>query len=70
MTGDSSCFEKLDRLKGGNVSFGGNSKGKTIGYGTVNIGSLTINNVSLVKGLNYNLLSISQLCDTGFRINF
>jgi len=59
MTGDSSCFIKLIRLNGGKVSFGGNIKEKIIGCGIVKIGSLTINNVSLVESLNYNLLSIS-----------
>jgi len=70
MTGDSDCFIKLTQINGGKVSFGGNCKGRIVGCGTVNIGSLTINNVSLVESLNYNLLNISQLCDTGFKINF
>jgi len=70
MTGDSRCFTKLVQINGGKVSFGGNNKGRIIGCGTIKIGGLTINNVFLVEGLNYNLLSISQLCDTGFKINF
>lgn len=70
ITRDRDCFIKLTQINGGKVSFGGNSKGRITGCGTVKIGSLTINNVSLVEGLNYNLLSISQLCDTGFKINF
>jgi len=59
MTGNSSSFMKLEKQKWGNVSFGGNNKGNIIGHGVVKIGSLIINNVSLVKGLNYNLSSIS-----------
>jgi len=70
MTRYSSFFIKLMKVNGRKVSFGGNSKGRIVGFGTVKIESLTINNVSLVEGLNYNLLSISQLCDTGFKINF
>jgi len=70
MARDSSYFIKLVILNGRKVSFRGNIKGKIVGCGTVKIESLTINNVSLVEGLNYNLLSISQLCDTGFKINF
>jgi len=70
MIRDSSSFIKLEKTRRRKCSFGGNSKGKIIEHGTVMIGSLIINNVSLVKGLNYNLLSISQLCDIGFRINF
>lgn len=70
MTGDSSCFIKLAQMNDRKVFFGGNNKGRIVGCGTVKTRSLTINNVSLVEGLNYNLLSISQLCDTGFKINF
>jgi len=63
MIGDSSYFIKLVQMNDGKVSFGGNNKWRIIGCETVKIGSLTIYNVSLVEGLNYNLLSISQLCD-------
>jgi len=70
MTGDSSCFIKLMQVNGGKVSFSENSKWRIVGCGTVKIGSLTNNNISLVEGLNYNLLSINQLCDIGFKINF
>jgi len=70
MTGDSSKFIKFTRFNGGSISFGGNNKGKIIGKGTVGIGNLTIRNVSFVKGLNYNLISIGQLCDTGYKIYF
>ena len=59
MTGDPSIFANLQSLKGGKVSFGGNNKGKIVGKGIVEIGGLTINDVSLVKGLNYNLINIS-----------
>jgi len=67
--GDSGSFIKLEKQKGGSVSFGENSKGRIVGQGTMKIGSLIINNFSLVKGLYYNFLSVSQLCDIGFRIN-
>lgn len=33
-------------------------------------GTLVTEDMSLVKGLNQNLLSIKQLCDKGFKINF
>ena len=45
-----------------------NAKGKIIGVGK-NI-STSINNVYLVDGLKYNLLSISQLCDKGYNVLF
>ena len=70
MTGDPSIFVELQSLNGEKVSFRGNNKGKIVGKGTVEIGGLKINEMSLVKWLNYNLISISQLCDSGFRINF
>ena len=71
MTGDPTIFATLLRQKGEHVTFGGNSKGKIIGIG--NIGgnpSPLIENIFLVDKLKYNLLSISQLCDKGYKINF
>ena len=57
--------------KGGTVIFGDNNKGKVIGIGMVgNILKPLIENVLLVKGLKHNLLSISQLCDKGYKIIF
>ena len=39
--------------------------------GTVGTGnSTTIGNVLYVEGLKYSLLSISQLCDKGYKVNF
>ena len=63
-------FINLERIKGGSVSFGGNNKGKIIGKGTIRIENLFINEISLVENLNFNLISISQLCDIGYRITF
>ena len=59
MTGNPENFTKLSMISGRSVSFGGKNKGKVIGSGTVKIGNLIINNVSLVKGLKYNLISVS-----------
>ena len=59
------------KQKGGHVTFGDNSQVKIIGIG--NIGgnpSPLIENVFLVDKLKYNLLSISKLCDKGYKINF
>jgi len=36
----------------------------------INNGLPNLNNVLLVKGLTYNLISISQLCDQGMNVNF
>ncbi len=71
MTGDRSKFVSLKPKGGGFVTFGNNAKGKIIGIGKVGKNSsLCIENVLLVDGLKHNLLSISQLCDKGYRVTF
>ena len=71
MTGDENLFQELNKNKSGNVSFGDNSKGVIRGIGTIGNNSHTqIKNVLLVENLKYNLLSISQLCDKGYRVCF
>ena len=56
---------------GGDVTFGDNSKGQIEGIGTIgNKSFIFIENVLLVNGLKHNLLSISQLCDKGFKVVF
>ena len=61
MTGDKSKFYLLTESDGGKVTFGGNSKGKIIGSQKIgkNLSSY-IDDVMLIEGLTYNLLSISQ----------
>jgi len=72
MTWDINNFETLSRyVEGGIVTFGDNSKGTIIGIGNIEIStSLLIENVVLIDGLKHNLLSISQLCDRGFKVVF
>ena len=72
MTWDVNFFQTLSRKEnGGTVTFGDDSKGKIIGVGNVKFGnSPLIENVSLIDGLKHNLLSISQLCDKGFKVVF
>ena len=71
MTGDESLFQELNKNKSENISFGDNSKGVILGIGTIGNNSYTqIKNVLLVENLKYNLLSISQLCDKGYRVCF
>lgn len=58
-------------MPGGTVGFGGNQKGKIIGFGTIGNGFLpSINNVLHVKGLMHNLLYMTQLSDNGYDIIF
>ena len=71
MTGQESHFKSLKIEDGGEVAFGGNEKGKIIGIGDIgNTSSNSIENVLLVRGLKHNLLSISQLCDKGYKVIF
>jgi GAG-pre-integrase domain len=71
MTEFNSNFSSLEPYDGGTVTFGNNKrKSKIIGIGTIGVKNLTISNVYLVDGLNFNLLSISQLCDAGFHVKF
>ena len=71
MIGDESKFTFLTKKNGGYVTLGDNVKRKIIGQGNIgtDISSL-IENVLLVDGLKHNLLSISQLCDKGFKVIF
>ena len=71
MIGDESLFQELDRNRGGSITFGDNSKGAIQGIETIGNNSQTqIKHVLYVESLKHNLLSISQLCDTSFRVCF
>src|ERR1043165_3084374 len=53
------------------VTFGDGAKGEINGVGNLDCpGVPNLNKVLLVKGLTANLISISQLCDMGFKVNF
>jgi hypothetical protein len=53
------------------ITFGDNGKGRVLSVTTVKVSeSMTLQRVSLVKSLGYNLLSISQLLDEGFEVRF
>ena len=74
MTGDAGMFNSINT--NGNdgydsITFGDNGKGKVKGLGKIAISNdMSISNVLLVESLNYNLLSIAQLCDLGFKCIF
>ncbi|XP_057975241.1 uncharacterized protein LOC131162650, partial [Malania oleifera] len=71
MTGDKGKFTSIVPKDGGYVTFGDNAKGRIVGVGKVGKDSSpTIDNVLLVDGLKHNLLSISQLCDIGYKVSF
>ncbi|KAI3668178.1 hypothetical protein L6452_43255 [Arctium lappa] len=56
--------------KGPSVTFGGNGKGITRGFGVLSNGTTTFRRVAYVDGLKLNLLSISQLCDKDYEVRF
>ena len=71
MNSDKNLFMDLKPKSRGDVKFRDNSKGQIEGIGSLgNKSSTHIENILLVKGLKYNLLSISQLCDKGHRVIF
>ncbi|XP_075103613.1 uncharacterized protein LOC142178183 [Nicotiana tabacum] len=71
MTSDKNLFKEVTKINGGSVKFGDDSKGNIVGTGTVPFNNnCDITEVYLVKGLNYNLLSIIHLCDSGYEVKF
>ena len=71
MTEDSSKFIFLKSTQGGDVVIVDDTRCKIIGIGKVGINSSShINNVRMVERLKHNLLSISKLCDKGYRVVF
>ena len=71
MAEDESKFAFFTKKNRGYVIYKDNAKGRIIGQGTIgNDTSCLIESVLLVDGLRHNLLSISQLCDKGFKVIF
>ena len=70
MCGDKSQFISLTMKRGGGVTIGDSKSLPILGKGKVGNGTTFINNVRYVKGLKYNLLSVSQLHDDGHKVDF
>jgi len=71
MTGDKQSFLSFTKKEGGLVTFGNNEKSQIKGIGVIGkINSAKIENVRYVEGLKHNLISISQLCDSGLEVTF
>jgi hypothetical protein len=74
LTGDARMFNSINT--NGNdgydsITFGDNGKGKVKELGKIAISNdLSISNVLLVESLNFNLISMAQLCDFGFKCIF
>ncbi|XP_070003309.1 uncharacterized protein [Nicotiana sylvestris] len=71
MTGNTMDFLSLKALRGGSVSIGNGKKGYILGVGKSRK-SLThsIENMYYVNDLRYSLLSVSQICDKGNKVEF
>ncbi|KAI3805312.1 hypothetical protein L1987_27559 [Smallanthus sonchifolius] len=64
MTGNRSILSNFRHFNGGYVTFGSDSKGGSItGQGTVSNERISIDKVNYVKELDFNLMSVSQVCD-------
>jgi hypothetical protein len=74
MTGDVRMFNSINSNDSNgydSITFGDNGKGKVKGLGKITISNdLSISNALLVESLNFNLLSVAQLCDLGFKCIF
>ena len=70
MTGTKSLLNDYVKKNGPAVTYGDNGKGKTKGTRLVKCKDVTDKNVSYVKGLKHNLISISQLCDADYEVHF
>jgi len=71
MTGDASQLINLKWKLDGFVTYGDNNRGRIHGVGDIGgDDDEIIKDVLLVDGLRHNLLSISQMCDKGYKVMF
>nr|GFA08774.1 copia protein [Tanacetum cinerariifolium] len=70
MTGVKSYLYKYVEQSGPKVVFRYNSTCTTEGYGSIKCNCIVSTKVAFVNGLKYNLISISQLCDANYIIQF
>jgi len=73
MTGDPNMFSSLEENVVGysDIIFGDNNRGKVEGVGKIAISNdHSLSNVLLVDSLKFNLLSVTQFCDHGYKCSF
>jgi hypothetical protein len=74
MTGNARIFNSINTNDSNgydSITFGDNGKDKVKGLGMIAItNDMSISNVLLVENLNFNLLSMAQLCDLRFKCIF
>ncbi|KAL8098289.1 hypothetical protein AgCh_031161 [Apium graveolens] len=66
ISGYKSLLLEFEEKAGPSVSYGDGN----LGYGKIKIGNVIIENVALVAGLKHNLISVSQIYDRGYHVNF
>ncbi|GJU25173.1 ribonuclease H-like domain-containing protein [Tanacetum coccineum] len=70
MTGNKEKLADFVKIKGGTVTFGGGD-GQITGKGTIRTSNFNFENVYYVQELqNFNLFSVSQICDTKNKVLF
>lgn len=70
MTGVKEYLHKYVKEPGPKVVFADNSSCLTKGYGSVNCSGIVFTRIAYVNGLKYNLISVSQLCDAKYIVQF
>ncbi|GJS66453.1 retrovirus-related pol polyprotein from transposon TNT 1-94 [Tanacetum coccineum] len=70
MTSVKSYLHKYMEQPGPKVMFGDDSTCTTEGYGSIKCNGIVFTKVAFVDGLKYNLISISQLCDAKYIVQF
>ena len=70
MTGVKEYLHKFVKEPGPKVVFGDNSSCPTEGYGSVNCNGIVFSRIAYVNGLKYNLISVSQLFDAKYIVQF
>ncbi|GJU88422.1 retrovirus-related pol polyprotein from transposon TNT 1-94 [Tanacetum coccineum] len=70
MTGVKSYLHKYVEQSGPKVVFGDDSTCTTEGYGFIKFNGIVFTKLAFVNGLKYNLISISQLCDAKYIIQY
>jgi hypothetical protein len=73
MTGEKSMFTSYEKNDdpSNTITFGDNGQGRVLGFGKIAIiTDHSISKVLLVESLDYNLLSILQLCEIGYNCLF
>ena len=71
MAGNRFFFSELKECTSSHVTFGGGARGRIIAKGNIAKNNLPcLYDVRYVDGLKANLISVSQLCDQGYSVNF